>query len=108
MNAETIAKLIVMVCEAIKQRSGGTGLEARIADRVLAEVAPMLPSRDRSQRRLPRRTQRRLTAGGGGVPPTPDDNRPWLEAFLAMAGEKGGASTPGAPPAVLRCFATNS
>ncbi len=61
MNAETIAKLIVMVCELIKRRSGGTGLEARVADRVLAEVATMLPRR--RQQNLPRE-RRRLTAGG--------------------------------------------
>ena len=53
MNVETVAKLIVMVCEAIKERSGGTGLEARVADRVMAEVAPMLPGNLRTVRRLP-------------------------------------------------------
>jgi len=53
MNAETIAKLIVMVCEVIKERSGGTGLEARIADRVLAEVTPVLADGNRPHRRLP-------------------------------------------------------
>jgi hypothetical protein len=53
MNAETIAKLIVMVCEVIKQRSGGTGFEARIADRVLAEVAPMVADGNRTHRSLP-------------------------------------------------------
>ena len=29
-----------MVCEAILERSGGRGLEARVANRVLAEVGP--------------------------------------------------------------------
>ena len=55
MNAETIAKLIVMVCELIKSRSGGTGLEARVADRVLAELAGALPQGSRSNGSLPDR-----------------------------------------------------
>ena len=63
MNAETIAKLIVLVCEAIKQRSGGTGLEARIADRVLAEVAPLLPRSTRSTHALPTGNQGLLSRG---------------------------------------------
>jgi hypothetical protein len=53
MNVETVVKLIVMVCEVIKERSGGRGLEAKIADRALAEVAPMLPRSTRSTRALP-------------------------------------------------------
>jgi hypothetical protein len=61
MKAETIVKLIVMVCEAIKERSGGTGPEARIADRALAEVTPLLPRTTRTTRALPR--------GNQGCPP---------------------------------------
>lgn len=53
MNVETIVKLIVMVCEAIKERSGGTGLEARVADRVMAGLAPLLAGGNRTVRRLP-------------------------------------------------------
>ena len=63
MNAATIAKLIVMVCEAIKERSGGTGLEARIADRVMAEVAPLLPRSARTVRALPAGNQGCLPRG---------------------------------------------
>ncbi len=95
MNVETVARLIVMVCEAIKQRSGGSGLETRIADRVLAEVTAALPGSTRPTRRLPGGNRRRLPSGtrssstvGGGAPPAPDDDRPWLEAFLAEAEEK--------------------
>jgi len=63
MNVAKIVKLIVMVCEAIKERSGGRGIEARIADRVIAEVAPMLPRSTRSARELPAGNQGCLPRG---------------------------------------------
>lgn len=43
-----------MVCEAILERSGGRGFEARIANRVLAEVGLELPAGAARVRRLPR------------------------------------------------------
>ena len=62
MNPETVVKLIVMVCEVIKRRSGGTGLEAKVADKVLAEVAGLLPHGNQRQNQLP--SGRRLLADG--------------------------------------------
>ena len=62
MNVEIVFKLIVMVCQVIRQSSGGQSLEARLADRVMAEVAPMLAGGNRTVRRLP--GDRPLLTGG--------------------------------------------
>ena len=92
MNPETTVKLIVMVCEAALERSGGLGPEARVASRILAQVTAEVPGGDPPDRgptggrsrAFPR--GRLMAAGaGGGLPADPDDNRPWLEALLLEA-----------------------